>query len=72
MISIVSSYPGFHTLPRGVKQMLITSESNFFEEARPELAKMGLNSDASRRLANKRLAGFEKRVPSGFCDAWRN
>jgi len=35
MVSIVSSYPGFHSLPRGIKQLLLASESNFFEEAKP-------------------------------------
>jgi hypothetical protein len=37
MKSIVTTYPGFHALPRGLKQMLVTSESLFFDEARPEL-----------------------------------
>lgn len=35
MVSIVSSYPGFHALPRGIKQMLLTSERHFFLEAKP-------------------------------------
>ena len=33
MVSIVSSYPGFHALPRGIKQLLLTSETHFFNEA---------------------------------------
>ena len=32
MKSIAFTYPGFHALPRGIKQLLVTSESAFFEE----------------------------------------
>jgi hypothetical protein len=37
MKSIVTTYSGFQALPRGIKQMLVTSESLFFDEARPEI-----------------------------------
>ena len=37
MKSIVTKYPEFQALPRGLKQLLVTSESLFFDEARPEL-----------------------------------
>lgn len=33
--SITATYPGFHALPKGIKQMLLVSESAFFDEARP-------------------------------------
>jgi hypothetical protein len=33
--SITATYPGFQSLPKGVKQMLLVSESVFFDEARP-------------------------------------
>jgi hypothetical protein len=33
--SISATYPGFQSLPKGVKQMLLVTESVFFEEARP-------------------------------------
>lgn len=32
MKPIMMRYPGFHSLPKGVKQMLVESESFFFEE----------------------------------------
>lgn len=32
--SITATYPGFQLLPKRVKQMLLISESVFFEEAR--------------------------------------
>ena len=31
--SIMVTYPGFQTLPKGVKQMLLASESHFFDAA---------------------------------------
>ena len=31
---IMTTYPGFQTLPKGVKQMLLVSESFFFDEMR--------------------------------------
>jgi hypothetical protein len=37
MKSVTSTYPGFHELPKGVKQLLLISESFFFSEARPTL-----------------------------------
>jgi hypothetical protein len=32
--SITATYPGFQALPKGVKQMLLVTESVFFDEAR--------------------------------------
>jgi hypothetical protein len=34
MNSITATYPGFQALPKGIRQMLLISESLFFEEAR--------------------------------------
>jgi len=39
MKSIVTTYPGFQSLPRGIKQLLVISESAFFDEARPAIAR---------------------------------
>jgi hypothetical protein len=33
MKSIITTYPDFQTLPRGVKRMLLASESHFFDKA---------------------------------------
>lgn len=33
MKSIAFTYPGFRDLPRGIKQLLVTTEHVFFEEA---------------------------------------
>jgi hypothetical protein len=35
MNSITATYPGFQALPKGVKRMLLESESYFFDEAKP-------------------------------------
>jgi hypothetical protein len=35
MNATILNYPGFQTLPKGVKQMLLVSESYFFEEGPP-------------------------------------
>jgi hypothetical protein len=31
---IMTTYPGFHDLPKGIKRMLLVSESFFFDELR--------------------------------------
>lgn len=33
--SISTTYPGFQALPKGIKQMLVVTESFYFDEARP-------------------------------------
>lgn len=33
MKSVTTTYPGFHELPKGIKQLLLISESFFFGEA---------------------------------------
>ena len=35
MNETILNYPGFQSLPKGAKQMLLVSESHFFEEAVP-------------------------------------
>jgi hypothetical protein len=35
MNTTILNYPGFHALPKGVKQMLLASESYFFEHDAP-------------------------------------
>jgi len=34
MRTIILTYPGYQSLPRGIKQMLVASENFFFEESR--------------------------------------
>ena len=34
MNSITATYPGFQSLPKGIKRMLVVSENLFFEQAK--------------------------------------
>ena len=34
LTSITATYPGFQTLPKGIKQMLLASESLYFDDTR--------------------------------------
>jgi hypothetical protein len=38
MKSIITEYPDFQTLPKGIKKMLVITEEHFFADARPETA----------------------------------
>jgi hypothetical protein len=35
MKSIVTTYPDFQALPKGVKQLLVTTETLYFQDAKP-------------------------------------
>jgi len=41
MESIILTYPGFHALPKAIKQMLLASENEFLGEAKPAPAMLG-------------------------------
>jgi hypothetical protein len=58
--SIVTTYPDFQSLPKGVKKMLVTSESFFFGEA--NTAPKGLE-DAKPNVAV--VLGERRNVPAG-------
>jgi hypothetical protein len=43
MKTIITTYPSFQTLPRGVKQLLVASEAFFFQDAvSPSAAECGV------------------------------
>jgi hypothetical protein len=69
MRTIVLTYPGFVSLPKGIKQMLVASERFYFDEARPALAMAGRprarteNYWSSGALAN--LAGLKPQSSPG-------
>jgi hypothetical protein len=46
MKSIITTYPGFHDLPKGVRKLLLNSETFFFDEPHPEANPMNLNNSA--------------------------
>jgi len=70
MRTIVLTYPGFQSLPKGIKQLLVASESHFFGEATPAVARAITNrpagekklaSDASRKQSR---LGSKSRISS--------
>ena len=50
MKSIVCTYPDFRTLPKGLKQMLVLSETLFFEEALTAPEKTGNSMTLDKHL----------------------
>jgi hypothetical protein len=56
--SILVTYPDFRSLPKGIKRMLVTSESMFFRDAKTAL--------------NGREELLRGRVPSAKHAYWQN
>ena len=67
MKSIIVTYPNFRLLPKGLKQLLLASESFFFEEAMPPPCR----TDKKQSLA---LNGGHERIAMGSLlhPAWKN
>jgi hypothetical protein len=66
------TYPGFQALPRGVKRMLLESESFFFGEARTRTEQPAPGRLTIRiSLAPKRQSGPTRPMPASG-EAWRN
>jgi len=67
MKTIVLTYPGFQSLPKGIKQLLVASESHFFGEATPAVARAIINRPAGEKnwlqtqAENKAVLGPESR-----------
>jgi len=73
MKSIITTYPDFHALPKGIKRMLLASESFFFAEAysgdRQDTQNMG--SRAKPLAGVQTLSRFS--TPSSiFGSEWKN
>ena len=70
MRTIVLTYPGFQSLPKGIKQLLVASESHFFGEATPAVARAITNRPAGEKnrlrtqAENKAVLGPESRIRS--------
>jgi hypothetical protein len=58
MNSIVWTYPGFQTLPKGVKQMLVASEAHFFNETKQAWSSAVLGKLKSGTASKPRGAGL--------------
>ena len=74
MKSIITTYPDFHALPKGIKRMLLASESFFFAEAFSERHQEPQPTTAPR---SKPLAGVQplprfSEPSSIFGSEWKN
>jgi len=54
MNTTILNYPGFQTLPKGVKQMLLVSEAHFFDQPAPHYLEQ---KGAPREMRPKRALG---------------
>ncbi|HWW01480.1 MAG TPA: hypothetical protein VNZ64_17415 [Candidatus Acidoferrum sp.] len=71
MKSIITVYPGFQSLPKGVKKMLVVSETFFFREAGSRLANPTPGGARTRTTLQPRGADFSGPF-SDFDAAWKN
>jgi hypothetical protein len=55
MKSIVLTYPGYQTLPRGLKRMLVASENSFFSEATADRSNGKLQNTSLWRGSGTRM-----------------
>ncbi|HKW28530.1 MAG TPA: hypothetical protein VJT54_04280 [Verrucomicrobiae bacterium] len=51
MRTIILTYPGYQSLPRGIKQMLLASESFYFDEPRPAATDINNCKPADAKIA---------------------
>jgi hypothetical protein len=72
MKSIIWTYPGFQTLPRGIKQMLVASESDFFSAAKPAAANVALGKMEHRQAPRLRVVDGKGVRLGAFDGAWKN
>ena len=67
MKSIMVTYPNFRLLPKGLKQLLLASESFFFEEAMPPPGRRDKKQSFLPNGGNERM-----RAGSLLHPAWKN
>lgn len=65
------TYPGFQSLPQGVKKLLLASETFFFTEAQPQ-AQPTLVSAAKPQWSAPWAAGQWDRWQPALGQTWRN
>jgi hypothetical protein len=58
MRTIILTYPGFQSLPRGIKQMLVTSEEIFFGNARAITSNKKNAGQNDAKFAQPNAVGF--------------
>jgi hypothetical protein len=71
MKSILVTYPDFQSLPKGIKRMLVLSESLFFNDA-SALRGRALGAVNVKPAAGLRRDRFGRALPSVLPSFWRN
>jgi hypothetical protein len=51
MRTIILTYPGYQSLPRGIKQMLVASENFYFDEIGPAAANVNRDQPKDAKIA---------------------
>jgi hypothetical protein len=69
MKSIMMTYPDFAALPKGLKQMLLASESFFFNETKAQTNRAEADKTAVALLA---AAAAWLRIEPAWHPSWRN
>ena len=72
MNSIMCTYPGFQALPRGIKQMLVESETEFFSAVKPPVANCVLGKLGQRQAPLNRVPVKARDWAGEFVDGWHN
>ena len=70
MKSIITTYPDFRSLLKGIKSMLVASESFFFRETKSPMQKLGNSAVTTGSIPNR---GTKLGGPlSAFGNVWKN
>ena len=73
MKSIITTYPDFHALPKGIKRMLLASESFFFVEAYSNVNEVQPRPGSRVQLQSNREVSRRGATPwSIFGASWKN
>ena len=66
------TYPGFQSLPQGVKKLLVTSETFFFTEAQPQAQPPPPVANPTPQWSAPVLARYWNRWQPALGQPWRN
>jgi hypothetical protein len=72
MKSIITTYPDFRFLPKGIKRMLVASESLFFREAKPLMQKPRSSEGPTGSTPKPNRGTNPGGSLSAFGIAWKN
>ena len=72
MKSIITTYPDFQSLPKGIRRMLVASESFFFLEANSRMQKPRNGEATTGSIPNPNRGANPGGPLFAFGSAWRN